>query len=122
MHWDLFITRLNAVQSHCIGIYALYSIHYVQSISFISCKALGIAFYLLRSLCTHKFVCITIFELHSMHSILCIKLYLLRSKHCILCILVRAACVRCHGTKCPLLTVFFLFLCFSYTYFSPRRG
>ena len=23
--------------------------------------------------------------------------------------LVRAACVRCHGTKCPLLTAFFLF-------------
>ena len=37
-------------------------------------------------------------------------------------VLVRAACVRCHGTKCPLLTAFFLSLLFSYTYFSPRRG
>jgi hypothetical protein len=34
-----------------------------------------------------------------------------------------AACVRCHGTKCPLLTAFFLFLCSSTcTYFSPRMG
>ena len=38
--------------------------------------------------------------------------------------LIRAACLRCHETKCTLLTAFFfsffLFLC--YTYFSPRRG
>jgi hypothetical protein len=38
--------------------------------------------------------------------------------------LVRAACVHCHGTKCPLLTAFlslsFFFFCI--TYFSPRRG
>ena len=45
---------------------------------------------------------------------------------CFIVLLVRAGCVRCHGTKCPLLTVFFslsFFLSFfSYTYFSPRRG
>ena len=34
--------------------------------------------------------------------------------------LAQAACVRWHGTKCPLLTVFFLF--FSRHYFSPRRS
>ena len=42
-------------------------------------------------------------------------------------LLVRAACMRCHGTKCPLLkAVFFsslsLFLFSAWVYFSPRRG
>jgi hypothetical protein len=38
-------------------------------------------------------------------------------------ILVRAACVRCHGAKCPLLTAFFPLLnFFCFVYFSPRRG
>ena len=37
--------------------------------------------------------------------------------------LIQAACVRCHRTKCPLLTALFLFfLSFSPGYFSPRRG
>jgi hypothetical protein len=36
-------------------------------------------------------------------------------------ILVRAACVRCHRTKCLLLTAFFLFLSASLN-FSPRSG
>ena len=36
-------------------------------------------------------------------------------------LLVRAACVRCHGTKCTLLTAFFFSL-FPRTYLSPRRG
>ena len=36
---------------------------------------------------------------------------------------VREACVRCHGTKCPLLTAFLFYLSlFSFTYFSPKRG
>ena len=33
-----------------------------------------------------------------------------------LLLLVRAACVRCHGTKCPLLTAFFLFLSLRVTF------
>ena len=37
--------------------------------------------------------------------------------------LVWAACTRCHGTKCPLLTAFFLFSLFPRLgYFSPRRS
>ena len=36
--------------------------------------------------------------------------------------LVRSACMRCHGTKCLLLTEFFLLLSLCLTYFSPRRG
>jgi hypothetical protein len=37
-------------------------------------------------------------------------------------ILVRAACMCCHWTKCPLLTVWFLLLLsFRQGYFSPRR-
>jgi hypothetical protein len=42
-----------------------------------------------------------------------------------LCKLARAACVRCHRTKCPLLTAFFSLLgssWFSRMYFSHRRG
>ena len=35
--------------------------------------------------------------------------------------LARAACMRCHGTKCSLLTAF-LFSSLSHIYFSPRRG
>ena len=36
--------------------------------------------------------------------------------------LVRLACVRCQGTKCPLLTAFFSLSLFSLPgYFSPRR-
>ena len=41
----------------------------------------------------------------------------------LLLLLVRAACVRCHATKCPLLTAFFsLSLFFRGCYFSPRRS
>ena len=37
--------------------------------------------------------------------------------------LVQAACMRCHGIKCPLLTAFFSSLSsFSPGYFPPRRG
>jgi hypothetical protein len=35
--------------------------------------------------------------------------------------LVQAACMRCLGTECPLLTAFFS-LSLSFTYLSPRRG
>ena len=37
-------------------------------------------------------------------------------------ILARAACARCHITKCPILTAFFFSLSLSRSYFSPRRG
>ena len=36
--------------------------------------------------------------------------------------LVRAACVRCHGTKCPLLTALFLFLFSPTLTFLPEGG
>ena len=34
--------------------------------------------------------------------------------------LVRAACVRCHGTRCPLLTALFLFLSSEVVTFLPE--
>ena len=40
---------------------------------------------------------------------------------CLTLLLVRAACVRCHGTKCPLFFLSFS-LSFCFGYFSPRRG
>ena len=51
-------------------------------------------------------------SIHEVIVIICISIYLIWSS---VSTLVRVNCMRCHGTKCPLLTVFFLFLLSSFS-------